>query len=220
MTNTDAEHLTYAHLARRGDPAAFYALFGGHIGSFYALLRSRGMGHDEACGGAARTAAALYGKFIRKRPGNCRNWFAAKCGLKGFSADGANVSAAELADCEKRVSAALNKAYSEMLNRGGDGKGNVVSGRPFLPYFAGLAAALALAAFLFFSESSVSVSVGRFGLKYELSFPKIADKLWSLSGLVRGGGADRRHAPNAPNTAPPAPAGSAGPASVPAGGDE
>jgi hypothetical protein len=152
------------------------------------MLRSQGKVHQAACGDAARVAAVMYGKFIRRRHGDPQKWFATKCGLKKFNpgAVTVNVTIADIADCEKRFAAAINRSYSERLDRGSDGKGNFKNGRGFLPYAAGSLVAASLIAFLFFSQSVFSISFGRFGEEYRFSFPKLAEGLWNLSGLVRG----------------------------------
>jgi hypothetical protein len=188
MKRITSETQLYVQLAHRGDPSAFYALFNGQIRDLYNLLRSRGSDHEAACGEAKRRLAETYRRFVRSRPSSHPDrWFAARCGLKRFDAAkaGVNVSKMDLAAYERLAVGAVNAAYSEWLGRAGDGSGDIVEKRSFVSYLAGTVAAALVIGFLFFSQSVVSVSFGRFGAEYRLSFPKIAEWLWDVSGLVR-----------------------------------
>jgi hypothetical protein len=187
MKKIVSETQLYVQLAHRGDPSAFYALFHWQIRDLYFLLRSQGKNHEEACGEAARRLDEAYGRFVRSRPLRVDRWFAARCGLKKFDAatTGITASKAEVAAYERFAVRAVNAAYSERLERDGGNGWEIVEGRPVVKYLAGAAAAALIIGFLFFSQSVLSVSFGRFGAEYRLSFPKIAEGLWDASGLVR-----------------------------------
>jgi len=188
MKNIASETQLYVQLAHRGDPSAFYALFHERIRDLYLLLRSQGKDHEAACGEAKPLLAGIYRRFVRSRPSfRVDKWFAARCGLKRFDAAAAGVTAskAETAAYERIALGAVNAAYSERLEQDGDSAGNIVEGRSPVRYAVGVAAALVVVGFLFFSQSVLSVSFGRFGAEYRLSFPKIAEGLWDMSGLVR-----------------------------------
>jgi hypothetical protein len=191
MKRIASETQLYVQLAHRGDPAAFYALFHGQIRDLYLLLRSQGKDHEAACGEAAQRLGEAYRRFIRSRPFRHDKWFAARCGLKRFdaAAAGATASRADIAAYERTAISTVNAAYSERLERDGDnGSGDVVDRRPAIRYVAGAIAAALIIGFLFFSQSVLSVSFGRFGSEYRLSFPRIAEDLWDMSGLVRTDG--------------------------------
>ncbi|GBU23160.1 hypothetical protein R80B4_03076 [Fibrobacteres bacterium R8-0-B4] len=204
MKKIASETQLYAQLAHRGDPSAFYALFSGQISDLYLLLRSQGKDHAAACGEAASRLADLYGRVVRSRPLRPERWFAARCGLKRFDAAAAGAAAAktEVADYERLALRALNAAYCKRLDNCGDSGGNVVEERSFARYVIGAAVAVIVVGFLFFAQSVLSVSFGRFGLEYKLSFPKMAEGLWEMSGLVRTDDDSWRR----DGTAPPAPA--------------
>ena len=189
MKKIFSENQLYVRLAREGDPSAFYALFNDHIRSLYIKLRADGQDHQAACAGAEEVVSRMYLKYIKRRPIAAQRWFAAGCGLRKFNPEAADagVSRAEIADYGRRMGAALHRAYSGRLDRGSDDQGNLKSERPLLPYVAGTLAAVCLAVFLFFSEAVVSVSFGRFGGGYSISFPRMAEGLWNISGLVRTG---------------------------------
>ncbi len=182
-----SETQLYAQLAHRGDPSAFYALFHGQIRDIYLLQRSLGKDHAGACDEAARKLADVYGRFLHSRPFRPDRWFAARCGLKRFDAAtaGVAVSKADIAAYERFAVGAVNTAYSARLERDGDSAGDVVERRSFVRYAVGTAAAVLIVGFLFFAQSVLSISFGRFGAEYKLSFPKIAEGLWDVSGLVR-----------------------------------
>ncbi|MDR2694186.1 MAG: hypothetical protein LBB74_08235 [Chitinispirillales bacterium] len=186
MKNIASETQLYVQLAHRGDPSAFYALFSGRIRELYLLLRSQGKDHDAACGDAARRLAELYGCVIRSRPHRPDRWFAARCGLKKFDATavGAAVSKADVAAYERIAVRAVNAAYSKRLELCGGGSEDVVDRRSFVRYLAGTAVVVLVVGFLFFAQSVLSVGFERFGVEYKLSFPKIAEGLWDMSGLV------------------------------------
>ncbi|MDR2577774.1 MAG: hypothetical protein LBC70_03045 [Chitinispirillales bacterium] len=196
---TSEDHL-YAQLARRGDPAAFYALFNRHIRGLYILLRSRDKDHSAACGDAAAVITLLYRKFISHNPRNAQKWFAGKCGLKRFdAAAGSGVAETDIASYSRQINAALNRAYSERLDRGSDGKGNIKGERVFPLRLIGGAVAVASVGFLFFSGTTLSISFERFDSKeYRLSFPDVTKKLWNMSGFVRSADAGQRHASESP----------------------
>jgi len=188
MKNIASETQLYVQLAHRGDPSAFYALFGAQIRDLYLFLRSQGRDHGAACDEAGRLIAGAYRRFLRARPFRPDRWFAARCGLKRFdaSAAGAVASNAEIAAYERFAVRAVNAAYSERLEcSGDDSDGGVAAGRPLVSYVVGAAAAAVVIGFLFFSQAVLSVSFGRFGAEFKLSFPKIAEGLWDMSGLVR-----------------------------------
>ncbi|MDR2592923.1 MAG: hypothetical protein LBC59_09000 [Chitinispirillales bacterium] len=187
MKKIASETQLYAQLAHRGDPSAFYALFSGQISDLYLLLRSQGKDHEAACGEAAQRLADLYGRVVRSRPLRPEKWFAARCGLKRFdaAAAGAAVSKTEIAAYEKLALRAVNAAYCKRLEHCDVGSGDVVEERSFARYLVGTVAAVIVIGFLFFAQSVLSVSFGRFGFEYKLSFPKIAEGLWDMSGLVR-----------------------------------
>ncbi|MCL2183224.1 MAG: hypothetical protein FWB85_07120 [Chitinispirillia bacterium] len=190
MKTIDTETQLYSQLARRGDPSAFYALFHEHIRNLYVLLRSQGKDHAAACESASTTLETMYRRFIRRSPdARPQKWFAAGCRLRRFDpgAAGISVSLAEAGAYERAVHTTLLRAYSERLDRGNDGKGNLRSERPYFPYIVTVTIVAALAGFLFFSEAVLSISLGRFDKEYKASFPKMADGLWSISGLVRDG---------------------------------
>ena len=187
MKRISSETQLYVELAHRGDPSAFYALFGGQIRDLYLHLRMQGRDHGAACDEAARLIAGAYRRFLRSRPFRPERWFAARCGLKRFdaSAAGAAASKTEIAAYERLAVKAVNSAYSDLLGSSGDEGEDVVGKRPLVSYLVGGAAALVVVVFLFISQAVLSVSFGRFGAEYKLSFPKIADGLWDVSGLVR-----------------------------------
>jgi hypothetical protein len=189
MRRIASETQSYVQLARRGDPAAFYALFYGQINDLYLLLRSQGKDHAAACDEAKRRLTGAYRRFFRSRPPRRPDrWFAGRCGLKRFdpAAAGAGVSKADAAAYERFALGALNADYCHWLDQDGDSSGDIVeSGRSFVRYLVGTAAAVILVGFLFFSQSVLSVSFGRYGAEYRLSFPRIAAELWDMSGLVR-----------------------------------
>lgn len=189
MKRITSETQLYVQLARRGDPSAFYALFYGQIRSLYLFLRSRGGDHEAACNEAAQTLARVYGRFIHAPPRWSKpdRWFAARCGLKGFDAAAAEASAskADIAAYERFAMGAVNRAYSDRFERDGVDGGDIVEGRSLANYIVCTVAVLLVVGFLFFSKSVLSVSFGRFGTEYKLSFPKLADGLWDISGLVR-----------------------------------
>ncbi|MCL2184104.1 MAG: hypothetical protein FWB85_11720 [Chitinispirillia bacterium] len=192
MKKINSETQLYTELARRGDPTAFYALLHEHIRSLYVLLRSQGKNHETALTDASKTVETLYGRFTTRPPGNPVRWFAGACKVRKFDAGAAGVavSLTEAEEYDKAVTLALHRYYSDRLDRGSDSQGNLKSEHPFLPYIVGAIFAAGLAAFLFFSEAAFSVSFGRFGSQHVVSFPKIAESLWSMSGLVRAGDND------------------------------
>jgi hypothetical protein len=189
MKNISSETQLYVQLAARGDPSAFYALFHGRIRGLYLLLRSQGKDHEAACGEAVRRLGDLYGRFIHSPPwwGRADRWFAARCGLKRFDAEAAVAAVAgdEVAAYERLAVGAVNRAYCERLKDDGDDGGNIVTRAPLARRVAWTVAAVLAIGFLFFSRSVLSVSFGRFGAEYKLSFPKLAEGLWDISGLVR-----------------------------------
>jgi hypothetical protein len=187
MKKIASETQLYVQLAHRGDPSAFYALFSGQIGDLYLFLRSQGKDHAAACEEASRRLGAAYRRILRSRPFRPGKWFAAKCGLKKFdaAAAGAAVSKTEAAAYERLAQRAVNKAYYERLEHSGDSGGDFLEERSLARYVVISAATLLIVGFLFFSQSVLSVSFGRFGAEYRLSFPKIAAGLWDMSGLVR-----------------------------------
>lgn len=194
MKKISTETQLYVQLASRGDPTAFYALFHDQIRALYALSRSRGKDHGAACADASKTLGAMYGRFIRRTPGNPQKWFADGCKLRKFDAvaSGVAVSVVEAEEYEKVVSAALHRFHCERLERGNDGKGNFKNERPWAPYIIALFMALGAAAFLFYAQSVLTVSFGRFGGEYRVSFPQIAEDIWDMSGLVRAADAEPR----------------------------
>jgi len=205
MKNIASETQLYVQLAHRGDPSAFYALFHGQIRDLYLLLRSQGKDHETACGEAAQQLGEAYRRFIRSRPFRHDKWFASRCGLKRFdaAAAGVTVSKTDAAAYERRALGAINAAYSERHEHSGDdSSGDIVDRRPLFRYIVGTAVAVVVVGFLFFSQSVLSVSFGRFGSEYRLSFPKIAEELWEMSGLVRTD-ADSWTPDAAATTAPP-----------------
>jgi len=187
MKNIASETQLYVQLARKGDPSAFYALFGVQIRDLYLYLRSQGRDHKTACDEAGRLIAGAYRRFLRARPFRPDRWFAARCGLKRFDASSAMaaVTKAELGAYERFAVRVVNAAYSERLESSGDDGEDVVGKRPLVSYLVGGAVAVIVIGFLFFSQAVLSVSFGRFGAEFKLSFPKIADGLWDISGLVR-----------------------------------
>jgi hypothetical protein len=189
MKKISSETQLYVQLASRGDPSAFYALFHGRIRGLYLLLRSQGKEHEAACGEAAKRLGELYGRFIHSPPrwGRADKWFAARCGLKRFDAVAAEAAVAktDIAAYERLAVGAVNKAYCERLRNDGDDGGNIVERAPLAKRIVWTAAAVFAIGFLFFSKSVLSVSFGRFGAEYKLSFPKLAEGLWDISGLVR-----------------------------------
>jgi hypothetical protein len=187
MKNISSVTQLYVQLAHRGDPSAFYALFSGQISDLYLFLRSQGKEHEAACEEAARRLGEAYRRILRSRPYRPDKWFASKCGLKKFdaAAAGAAVSKADVAAYERLAMRAVNTAYCKRLEDSGDSSGDIAEGRSFARYVVGTAVAVLLVGFLFFSQSVLSVSFGRYGAEYRLSFPKIAEGLWDMSGLVR-----------------------------------
>jgi hypothetical protein len=189
MKRITTEAQLYVHLAGRGDPSAFYALFHERIRGLYLLLRSQGKDHETACGEATRRVGELYGRFIHSPPwwGRADKWFAARCGLKRFDAAAAEaaVTKTDIAAYERLATGAVNKAYCERLRDDGDDAGNIVERTPLVKHIIWTAAAVLVIGFLFFSKSVLVVSFGRFGAEYKLSFPKLAEGLWDISGLVR-----------------------------------
>jgi hypothetical protein len=188
MKKINTENQLYVELARQGDPSAFYALLHDHIHALYARLRSQGKDHAAARAEAAGTAGNMYRKFLKHPVPNPPKWFAKACKLRKFNAAAAGtaISAADAGDYSKAIYATLSRYYSQRLDRGSDDKGNMLNEHPFLPYVITLTTAVCLTVFLFFSQAVFSVSLERFGIKdYTVSFPKIADDLWIMSGLVR-----------------------------------
>jgi hypothetical protein len=190
-----SEKYLYTQLARRGDPAAFYALFGWHIRSFYILLRSRGLDHQAACDDAVQVVTLLYRKFVKHRPHRAQKWFAGKCGLRKFDATAAGSVAAEadITDYGRQINATLNRSYSELLDRSGNRKWNIVNEPPPFPRVIIWTVGLVLTTFLFFSGFVLSISFERFNKEYRLSFPNIAGALWNLSGFVHSVDAEPEH---------------------------
>jgi hypothetical protein len=175
----------------------------------YLFFLARGKEHGAACDGAVKVVEKMYRRFIGRAPADPQRWFATGAGLRRFKKTAVSTPAKEAnaAEYEKKVSTALQRSYYERLNRGSDGKGNFRSERPLLPYIAATTVAAALAAFLFYSESVLTLSFGRFGEEYRLSFPDVAETLWDMSGLVRSDDADPRHLNSAVMVPQPAAAG-------------
>jgi len=193
MRRIKTEIQLYTQLAHQGDPTAFYALFHEHIRSLYVLLRSRGKDHGAACADASKKLEVMYRRFVKRPPPNPGKWFTAGCGLRKFDsgAAGIAVSMTEAEGYEKFITSELHRFYSERLGRGSDGKGNFKSERPWVPYVVVLAIIILLTGFLFFSQAVISVSFERFGKVYKASFPKMAEEIWDMSGLIRSGDEER-----------------------------
>ncbi|MDR0330425.1 MAG: hypothetical protein LBH93_01775 [Chitinispirillales bacterium] len=196
MKSIDTETKSYVLLARRGDPSAFYALFCGHIRNIYLLHRSQGKDHKGACDAASETLGRAYRRFVRWGAGNPGKWFAARCGVARFdpAAAGSVASEVELASYEKIALRAVNKAYSARLSAADGSAGGVEGGRRAFRYAVGSAAAAVILGLLFFSGAIFSVKFERAGAEYKVSFPRIAEGLWEMSGLVRSGAPPSRGA--------------------------
>ncbi|MCL2688524.1 MAG: hypothetical protein FWE57_01580 [Chitinispirillia bacterium] len=175
----------YTKLAKTGDPAAFCALFRDQFNCLYAGIRGAGEGHDEACAAAVKKILTVYTKYTGRTLFNPGRWVASKCGLKNFNAEtGTAAYAADLGDYEKRLSAALQRCYSDRLNGSAESKGEVKNKKPPIALAVGLFMTVAAVVFLFFSGTVISVNFQNFEQEYEVSFPALQEELWRRSGLV------------------------------------
>jgi len=183
MKKIDSHFELYTKLAKAGDPAAFCALFRDQFHCLYAGIRDAGDDHDEACAAAVKKISAVYIKFIGRTLINPERWVASKCGLKNFDAD-VTAYIDKLGDYEKRLSAALQRRYSERLNGGGVSKRKFKNVKLPAALALGLLAVSSAAFLLFFWGAVISVNFNRFEREFEISFPEIKEELWRRSGLV------------------------------------
>ncbi|MFW6245360.1 MAG: hypothetical protein ACOC36_05690 [Fibrobacterota bacterium] len=182
MKNINTQQELYISLASEGDPSAFYSLFRKQFEAQYKSLRAEGQSHSESSESVFKNAAGLFRKFIGKNISDAEEWFSSqenKTEDFEIQKNETNLSAAELDLFRNELQLVLQRAYSSLLKNRSSKSGKLkLKPSPAVIVITGAALTVAAAAAtLFFSQTTLTLSLERDGSEYRLAIPGGVSKI-------------------------------------------